>query len=146
MKSLASAAVGTLLAATAGSAQAAASINIVALYNLSSGGQASLDVPSLNGAKLKAKIINEAGGVLGGRMLKVTALDTKNDTREAAIAAKRAIAMKGVSAGIGFSDSTFVLAAAPLFQTAKIPFVTSGATSPDLPSRLRRWPNTPTTR
>ena len=133
IKGLASAAVGALLAASAGSAQAADPIDIVALYNLSGGGQASLDVPSLNGVKLKAKMINEAGGLLGGRMVNVTAFDTKDDTREAATAAKRAVAMKGVSAAIGFSDTTYVLAAAPLFQTAGIPFVTSGATSPDLP-------------
>ncbi|MEZ5779502.1 MAG: ABC transporter substrate-binding protein [Paracoccaceae bacterium] len=111
-------------------------IDIAALYNVSSGGLASLDGPSLNGVKLKAKMINDAGGLLGGRMIEVTAIDTKNDTREAATAAQRAVAIEGLTAGIGHSDSTFALASAPLFQTAGIPFVTSGATSPDLPAMV----------
>lgn len=111
-------------------------INIAALYNVSSGGLTSLDVPSLNGVKLKAKMINDAGGILGGRKVVVTAIDTKNDTGETATAAKRAVSIKDLVAGIGQSDTTFALAAAPLFQTAKIPFVTSGATSPDLPGMV----------
>ena len=117
-------------------AQAQDKIDIAALYNISSGGLASLDGPSLNGALLKAKMINDAGGLLDGRMIEVTAIDTKNDTREAATAAQRAVAIEGLSAGIGHSDSTFALASAPLFQTAGIPFVTSGATSPDLPAMV----------
>ncbi|WAJ28183.1 ABC transporter substrate-binding protein [Antarcticirhabdus aurantiaca] len=117
-------------------AQDTGPINIAALYNLTSGGLSSLDAPSFNGAKLKAKMINEAGGLLGGRMIELTAIDTKNDTRETATAAQRAVAIPGLSAGIGQSDSTFALAAAPLFQTAGIAFVTSGATAPDLPEMV----------
>ncbi len=111
-------------------------ISIAALYNVSSGGLASLDGPSLNGVKLKAKMINDAGGLLGGRMIEIAAMDTKDDTREAATAAQRAVAISGLTAGIGHSDTTFALASAPLFQTAGIPFVTSGATSPDLPAMV----------
>jgi branched-chain amino acid transport system substrate-binding protein len=36
-------------------------------------------------------------------------------------------------AGIGYGDTTFVMAAAPLFQQKGVPFVTSGATHPMLP-------------
>lgn len=132
---LAALATGLTLAVT-GPASAQDPIDIAALYNISSGGLASLDGPSLNGVKLKAKMINEAGGLLGGRMIKITAIDTKNDTRETATAAQRAVAIPGLTAGIGQSDTTFVLAAAPLFQSAGIPFVTSGATSPDLPAMV----------
>ena len=117
-------------------AMAQEKIGIAALYNVSSGGLASLDGPSLNGVLLKAKMINEAGGLLDGRMIEVTAIDTKDDTREAATAAQRAVAIPGLAAGIGHSDTTFALASAPLFQTAGIPFVTSGATSPDLPAMV----------
>ena len=117
-------------------AMAQEKIGIAALYNVSSGGLASHDGPSLNGVLLKAKMINEAGGLLDGRMIEVTAIDTKDDTREAATAAQRAVAIPGLAAGIGHSDTTFALASAPLFQTAGIPFVTSGATSPDLPAMV----------
>jgi branched-chain amino acid transport system substrate-binding protein len=135
MKRLAIAAV-TSLSATFALPALAQDINIAALYNVSSGGLTSLDVPSLHGVQLKAKMINEAGGLLGGRKIVVTAIDTKNDTGETATAAKRAVSIEGLVAGIGQSDTTFALAAAPLFQTAKIPFVTSGATSPDLPGMV----------
>jgi branched-chain amino acid transport system substrate-binding protein len=135
MKRLAIAAV-TSLSATFALPALAQDINIAALYNVSSGGLTSLDVPSLHGVQLKAKMINDAGGLLGGRKIVVTAIDTKNDTGETATAAKRAVSIEGLVAGIGQSDTTFALAAAPLFQTAKIPFVTSGATSPDLPGMV----------
>jgi branched-chain amino acid transport system substrate-binding protein len=128
------AAVGLLAVAPA--AKAADPIKIVALYNLSAGGLASIDGPSLNGAKLKAKEINDAGGLLGGRTIEVTAIDTKNDRKDAATGAKRAVSMDGIVAGIGHSDTTFALASAPLFQDKGLPFVTSGATSPDLPDMV----------
>ncbi|MGV8989485.1 MAG: ABC transporter substrate-binding protein [Cypionkella sp.] len=134
LAALAVAGITTLAAALPAAAQD--KINIAALYNVSSGGLASLDGPSLNGVKLKAKMINEAGGLLGGRMIEITAMDTKDDTREAATAAQRAVAIPGLTAGIGHSDTTFALASAPLFQNAGIPFVTSGATSPDLPAMV----------
>jgi branched-chain amino acid transport system substrate-binding protein len=102
--------------ATVPHVKAADPIKIVALYNLSAGGLASIDGPSLNGAKLMAKQINDAGGLLGGRMIELTAIDTKNDLKEAATGAKRAVSMEGVVAGIGHSDTTFALASAPLFQ------------------------------
>jgi branched-chain amino acid transport system substrate-binding protein len=133
LSALAVTALAATLALPAGAQEA---INIAALYNVSSGGLASLDGPSLNGVKLKAKMLNEAGGLLGGRKIEVTTIDTKNDTGVTATSAKRAVSIEGLAAGIGQSDSTFALAAAPLFQSAGIPFVTSGATSPDLPAMV----------
>ena len=133
---LSAAAVAAMMATMAYPSWAQEPINIAALYNVSSGGLASLDVPSLNGVKLKAKMINEAGGLLDGRMIDISVIDTKNDTGETATAAKRAVSIDNLVAGIGQSDTTFALAAAPLFQSAGIPFVTSGATSPDLPAMV----------
>lgn len=118
--------------AVASLANAAETIKIGALYNLT-GGLSSLDGPSLNGAKLAVKLVNAGGGVLG-KQIELIAIDTKTDQQETAKAAQR-ILTKGIVAGIGQSDTTFVMAAAPLFQTKGIPFVTSGATHPMLP----RW-------
>ena len=132
----------------------------MALYNLSAGGLASIDGPSLNGAKLMAKQINDAGGCSAGEMIELTAIDTKNDQKEAATGAKRAVSMEGVVAGIGHSDTTFALASAPLFQAQGIPFEhprhlarpAGHGRQPDVPRLLRRrcpgmqWPNTPITR
>lgn len=105
-------------------------IKIGALYNLT-GGMSSIDAPALNGAKLQAKLINDKGGLLG-KQLEVIGIDTKTDQKAAATGAKKALS-QGVIAGIGFGDTTFVMAAAPLFQKKGVPFVTSGATHPMLP-------------
>jgi len=106
----------------------AETIKIGALYNLT-GGMSSIDAPALNGAKLQAKLINDQGGVLG-KNIEVIGIDTKTDQKAAATGAKKALA-KGVVAGIGYGDTTFVMAAAPLFQQKGVP----GATHPMLP----RW-------
>ena len=121
---------GLALATAAGAAQAQDTIKIGALYNLT-GGLSSLDGPSLNGAKLAAKQVNETGGLLG-KKVELIAFDTKTDQQETAKAAQR-ILTEGIVAGIGQSDTTFVMAAAPLFQEKGIPFATSGATHPMLP-------------
>jgi branched-chain amino acid transport system substrate-binding protein len=120
----------SITAALSAPALAQEPIKIGALYNVT-GGMSSLDGPSLKGAQLAAKQVNEAGGVLG-RPLEIIAIDTRTDQLETAKAAQRVLS-DGVVAGIGMSDTTFVMAAAPLFQEAGIPFVTSGATHPELP-------------
>jgi len=111
-------------------AMGADTIKLGGLYNLT-GGMSSIDAPALNGAKLQAKLINDAGGVLG-KKLEVVGIDTKTDQKAAATGATKALSM-GVIAGLGYGDTTFVMAAAPLFQKKGIPFVTSGATHPMLP-------------
>jgi branched-chain amino acid transport system substrate-binding protein len=107
-------------------------IRIAALYNLT-GGMSSIDAPALRGAQLKAEQVNKAGGVLGGRMIEIVPYDTRTDQAATATAAQEAVS-EGVVAGIGYGDTTFVMAAAPTFQQEGIPFVTSGATHPMLPS------------
>jgi branched-chain amino acid transport system substrate-binding protein len=106
-------------------------IKIAALYSLT-GGLSSLDGPSLKGAQLHVDQINSAGGVLG-RQIELVTFDTRTDQQVTATAAQEAVS-EGVVAGFGQSDTTFVMAAAPTFQEAGIPFVTSGATHPELPT------------
>lgn len=109
-------------------------IKIGAMYSLT-GGMSSIDAPSLRGAQLAVKLINENGGLLDGRKIELISIDTKTDQKVAAIAAKKLLS-KGVVVGIGHSDPSFVLPSAPLFQKKKIPFVTSGATLPTLPMMI----------
>ena len=106
-------------------------IKMAALYNLT-GGMSSIDAPAFNGAKLKAKLLNEEGGLLDGRMVEVLGFDTKTDQQACATQAQKAL-NQGAIAGLGYGDTTFVMAAAPLFQQEGVPFVTSGATHPELP-------------
>jgi len=109
-------------------------IKIGALYNLT-GDMAPIDGPALKGVRLKAKLLNQAGGLLSGRMLEVVSVDTRTDLQAASLAS-RDLLSRGVAAGVGYGDTDYVLAAAPAFQERGLPFVTSGATLPDLPRRV----------
>ncbi len=111
-----------------------APIKIGVLYNVT-GGQASLDVPSYNGAKLAAKEINAAGGVMG-RQIQIVFYDGKSDATVIGNAATQLVETDKVVAMMGFSDSDMTLAAAPIAAKAGIVFVTSGATSPKLPDQV----------
>ncbi len=113
---------------------ATAPIKIGAIYNLT-GDQSSLDAPSLNGFKLAAKEINAAGGVLG-RKIQVVSLDGKTDQSISTNAALKLVNVEKVAAIAGFSDSNYALAAGPIAQKAKIPFITSGATLPSMPDQV----------
>jgi branched-chain amino acid transport system substrate-binding protein len=108
-------------------------IKIGAMFNLT-GGMAAIDAPALKGVKLAAKLINSKGGLLGGR-LEIVVADTKTDLKVTAQAAKKLVSIP-VTAGIGYGDTDYVLAAAPFFQNKGIPFVTSGATDPGLPKKI----------
>ncbi|HZT19354.1 MAG TPA: ABC transporter substrate-binding protein [Dongiaceae bacterium] len=115
-------------------AAAADAIKIGAPFNVT-GGLSSLDAPALNGAKLKAKEINDAGGVLG-RPIELVIYDTKTDPTVIASSASQLINQDHVPVGLGFTDSDSALALGPIFQQAGVPFVTPGATSPKLPEQV----------
>ena len=128
--------IAILVASCGGGTQGGANapIKIGVIYNVT-GGQASLDVPSYNGAKLAAKQINEAGGVLG-RQIQIVFYDGKSDATVIGNAATQLVDTDKVVAMMGFSDSDMALAAAPIAAKAGIVFVTSGATSPKLPDQV----------
>jgi len=111
-------------------------IHIGAIYNLT-GAQASLDGPSLDGARLAVDRINTAGGLLG-RRVELLERDGQTDPALVRLGAENLAALK-VTAMIGLSDTDQVLAAAPVAAAAGIPFVTSGATSPLLPAQVPDW-------
>jgi branched-chain amino acid transport system substrate-binding protein len=50
--------------------------------------------------------------------------------------AKQFVEQDKVPLMIGYTDTDSVIAAGPTFQTAKIPFITVGATSPKIPSQI----------
>jgi branched-chain amino acid transport system substrate-binding protein len=127
------------LAAFLGGARAAdRPVIIGAMYNLT-GGQENLDVPSSRGARLAVDEANRAGGVLG-RPVKLVLRDGRTKpsviTRETAKLIRQEPALAGL---IGFSDTDMVLAAAPIAAKNKRVFLTSGATSPQLPREVPRY-------
>jgi len=91
------------------------------------GAEASLGRPAMNGFVLalqEAPIQNEPN-------LFATFLDTKTDPATTLLAAKSVISRVVVAAG--FTDNDSVLLTGRLFQEAKIPFLSIGATDPSLP-------------
>jgi branched-chain amino acid transport system substrate-binding protein len=109
-------------------------IKIGAPFNVT-GALSSLDAPALNGAKLKLKEINDAGGVLG-KKLELVIYDTKTDPTVIASVASQLLNQDKVPVAFGFTDSDSVLALGPIFQQAGVPFITPGATSPKLPEQI----------
>ncbi len=109
-------------------------IKIGNAYNLT-GSMSSLDVPASNGAKLAAKEINAAGGILG-RKIELIEYDGKTDPATITNIASQMIDSDKVVAIGGFTDSDSALALGPIAQKAGIPFVTAGATSPLLPTQI----------
>ena len=111
---------------------------IGALYNLT-GGQQDLDVPSSRGARLAVDEANRAGGVLG-RPVQLILRDGQTKpkviARETAKLFRQEPAVVGL---IGFSDTDMVLAAAAIAAKHDRVFVTSGATSPELPRDVPRY-------
>ncbi len=131
---------GALLAAgfglliTGSAAAQADSIKIGAPFNVT-GALSSLDAPALNGAKLKAKEVNDAGGI-DGKQIELVVYDTKTDPTVIASVASQLLNSDKVPVALGFTDSDSALALGPIFQQAGVPFVTPGATSPKLPDQV----------
>lgn len=109
-------------------------IKVGVLYNLT-GEMSSIDLPAYRGVELAVDLINRKGGLLGGRKVEIKAADTKSRP-EAVPEAARQVLEAGVIAGIGYGDTTYVMAAVPTFARKGVPFITSGATDPGLPDEL----------
>jgi branched-chain amino acid transport system substrate-binding protein len=110
-------------------------LTILAPFNLT-GPDAVLDAPCYNGAKLAVEQLNAKGGVLG-HSLELIPIDIASE--EKTTAPKTAAALKKYPqaiAGIGFAYSTYALGAGKQFQAAHIPFISPGATAPDLPEKV----------
>jgi branched-chain amino acid transport system substrate-binding protein len=124
-----------LLAGCGGQAAApAGTIKIGGTYNLT-GAMASLDVPAANGSKLAVKEINAAGGVLGSQIDYIL-YDGKTDSATNGNIATQLVNTDKVVAIVGNTDSDSALAIGPIAQTAGIPYLTAGATSPKLPDQV----------
>jgi len=120
-----------LVVATGSLALAEDVIKVGAIYNVT-GGQASLDQPSLNGFLLATEEINAAGGI-NGKKVEVVAIDGKTEQDAVSNAVTKMIDVDKVSVVAGLSDSNYALVAGNIAQESGIPFVASGATLPTLP-------------
>jgi branched-chain amino acid transport system substrate-binding protein len=119
---------------TGGSPAAGGTIKIGGGFALT-GDESALDLPAANGAKLAAKQLNAAGGVLG-QQIELIVHDSQYKMDVTAQTAKQFVEQDKVPVFIGYTDTDSVLASGPIFQAAKIPFITAGATSPKIPSQV----------
>ncbi len=111
------------------------SILIGAVYN-TSGYQAVVDDPSLKGAKLAAAQINDAGGVLDRRLDLITITGDSDAQTLADKTGQAIVDHPAMAALMGLSDTDMALAVAPVAVERDKVFVTSGATSPQLPGQV----------
>jgi len=109
-------------------------IRIGAVYNLE-GSEATFDVPSMQGAKLAVKEINEQGGI-NGKPVELVIVNGKSNT-SAVVAGATELAGSGtIPVIIGLSNPDHALPAAQAAALKNVYFVTSGATSPRLPEQV----------
>jgi branched-chain amino acid transport system substrate-binding protein len=109
-------------------------IKIGGTYNLT-GDLAALDVPASQGSELAVKQINAAGGVLG-RQINFIVLDGQTDPAAIGRTARQLTDMELVAAIVGNSDTDSALVVGAIAQSAGIPYLTEGATSPKLPGEV----------
>jgi len=111
-----------------------AAIQIGAVYS-NSGDQAPLDEPSWRGAQLAVADVNKAGGIHGQQveLVRIRGNSTPAEIQKNVDQALKNPALVGL---LGLSDSDLAFAVGREAIKAGLPFVTSGATSPKLPSAV----------
>lgn len=114
-----------------------APVRIGAVHNVS-GPLASIGQPSLAGARLAVRQLNERGGLLG-RPVELISGDGRSDPAVVAAITSELVRTPHIAAITGLNDTTMALAAAPIAEQARVVFLTSGATSPRVPSQFPRF-------
>lgn len=92
-----------------------------------------------NAAQLAVNLINEAGGVCGGRMLEFEAYDTKADPKEGVNIATQLCADEAVLGVVADYNSSVALAEAPVFNECGVVQLNYYAAAPDIPKIGGEW-------
>ena len=120
----------TLLCTLAFSLTSRAQEIVVGEFASLTGSEATFGVNSSNGVELAREQIDNAGGVLGGRRIKIVLEDDQSKPGQPSSAVKKLIASDKAIAILGEIASSRSLEAAPICQQAKIPMITPGSTNP----------------
>jgi len=96
-----------------------------------SGAVAGIGQRSLRGIRLAADEINAAGGI-NGRLIEIVPYDDRADPKEAASVANLLASNAEILAVIGHNNSSCTLAAAPIYNAAKLPDISSDSSSPKI--------------
>jgi len=102
---------------------------VVGMYGSLTGDGASFGQSSVEGAQLAVEEVNNAGGVLGGRKIRLLVEDDQSRPEEASSAVTKLITQDKVVAVLGEVASRRTLAAAPVAQKYKIPLITPASTN-----------------
>ena len=102
---------------------------VVGMYGSLTGDGASFGQSSVEGAQLAVEEINTAGGVLGGRKIRLLVEDDQSRPEEASSAVTKLITQDKVVAVLGEVASRRTLAAAPVAQKYQIPLITPASTN-----------------
>lgn len=94
------------------------------------GSEATFGINSSNGVELAKEEINNTGGLLGGRNIKIIMEDDQSKPGQPSAAVKKLVANDKAVAILGEIASSRSLEAAPICQEAKIPMVSPGSTNP----------------
>jgi branched-chain amino acid transport system substrate-binding protein len=133
MKSRLSSAVVFLICALFGSAVSVRAQDIlIGEFASLTGSEATFGINSSNGVELAKEEINNAGGVLSGRKIKIVIEDDQSKPGQPSAAVKKLIASDRAIAIVGEIASSRSLEAAPICQQAKIPMVSPGSTNPSV--------------
>ena len=96
------------------------------------GSEATFGINSSNGVELAKEEINNGGGLLGGRKIKIIMEDDQSKPGQPSAAVKKLVASDMAIAIVGEISSSRSLEAAPICQNAKIPMVSPGSTNPSV--------------
>jgi branched-chain amino acid transport system substrate-binding protein len=99
------------------------------MYGSLTGDGASFGQSSREGTEMAVEHVNAAGGVLGGRSLRLLVEDDQSRPEEAANAVTKLITQDRVIAVLGEVASRRTLAAAPVAQRYQIPLITPASTN-----------------
>ena len=102
-------------------------------YGSLTGTTATFGISTKNGIDMAVEKVNQAGGLLGKKVV-VIVEDDQGKPEEAATAVKKLINQDKVIAILGEVASSRSKAGAPICQAAKIPMVSSASTNPDVTS------------
>lgn len=103
----------------------------VGVYAALTGSEAAFGQATVQGVKLAAEEINDAGGVLG-RKIRLIIEDDQGRPEEAASVVTKLITRDNVLAVIGENSSSQSLAAAPVCQASKVPMISPSSTNPNV--------------
>lgn len=85
----------------------------------------------VDGAQIAIDEVNANGGI-NGSMLELVPLDDKQDPSEAALVAQRFADDESITAVIAHGNSTNTLAAGPIYEAAKVPFISPSSNNPTI--------------